>query len=243
MKSFSNLVEKLLKSEEYIIDGFKYEIINVEESKDFEGALEFTFNVTLPDPESSYCLTKFNMDIEDKILERLFSILNKQFSVRYQVLVDMKEPKEVYIRPKTVLKIIDTIKEKYSRATLIRKDTKLELEIDINPGKGIPFYNSELSDEIEFNFSLDITRILKNGVEINPTDEQIEPFRQWFHDALSDDDNYRIQMENDVYFIINPEMKIMDVEIFISCYLAIKEIDGRSVKPFGNYIPNLQLPI
>ena len=224
MKNYPQLFYKLLKSEEHIIDGFKYELISVEKDKEFLETIEFVFNVVLPDPKQSYVYSKFKMDIEN-IIDRLFVIVGDSFHVRYKFLVDMKEPREVYIRPSTVVKIIELAQNQFNRVNFILKDKrKLELEISLRPSKK-KFYGAD-EDTIDFAFDLIVDEMKVDEKKYNPKQEDIDSLKAWLHDSISDSDTFRSKMEDDIYGILNPEMQINSYEIFIACFYNIKSICG-----------------
>jgi len=225
MKNYPQLFYKLLKSEDHIIDGFKYEIISVEKDKDFLETIEFVFNVVLPDPKQSYVYSKFKMDIEN-IIDRLFVLLNDSFHIRYKFLVDMKEPLDVYIRPSTVLEIIELVENRYKGVGFqLRDGRSVELKISVSPSRK-KFYGADADDSIDFFFDITVYEIKVDGKKYNPQENDIESLGSWIQDAISDSDTFRSKMEDDIYDIINPEMQINSYDIFITCFHNIQSVCG-----------------
>jgi len=225
MKKFSKLVEKILRADEPIVDGFKYEIISVNESEDFMNTLEFTFNVILPEPNQSYLYEKFKLDINN-IINRIFDILGGNLNVRYQFLVDMKEPLDIYIKPSSVYKIIETVENKFQSVEHKLQDGRIvELELSVKPKKE-DFYSALQDDSIDFSFNIDVKNIKINGEKFIPNEKDIKSLNHWIYEILNEMDSFRVRMEDDIYDIINPEMQINSYDIFIQCIYNISSVCG-----------------
>jgi hypothetical protein len=234
-----NIIKRFLLENEFEIDGNKFKFTSVE-PYDLHSKMAFRFkvDVTLPRENMCYALPKFDKNVQD-ILINLWSYIGTQFSYSInEILVNGKIPKsEVYITSQKQKEIISRLNNDIGRIELRGREIKVDFNVGFRPN-GDYFY--ELSDvNINFYFIVSASSFQEEGEPINPDLNKIDDLGTAIAEGMNDNDYIRNYVENVIYDVLEPDMKIMNVDdLYYSVSFYVNRIDGieTSSSDWGVYI-------
>jgi len=244
--SVSDIIVKTLKNSSFKEDGFIYNFYDanyeikgkIKPYHNATGYYNFFVNVILPQKNQSYSIVKFEYDVNDYI-GRFSKYFGQSISYKLHFLVDNKDPELVYINPESLSEIVDAAEQSIKKGKLeFVNDSELTFNIDILQPKKRGF--TEFSDySISFFFPLNISNVYYDGekIDISKFDkEKIENFTGYLNDLLIEDDGSRGRMENIIYDILEPQLKLRNCDQFVQANTYVVQLYGKDVKPsWGNF--------
>lgn len=234
-----NIIKRFLLENEFKIDGNKFKFLSVE-PYDLHSKMAFRFKVDVILPKENMCFAvpKFDGNIQE-ILMNLWNYVGTQFSYAIdEILVNGKIPEHsVYITPEKQKEILFDLNNEFGRVELRGKDIRINFNAGFRPAKR-EFY--ELSDvNINFYFDVNASSFQENDEPINPDLNKIDDLGAALSEEMNDSDRVRNDVENIIYRILEPEMKIMNVDdLYYNALFYVNKIDGMqtSGNDWGVYL-------
>lgn len=196
------LIKKFFEENDFEVDGFVYDFINVQKIEDFIGSYEITINVKLPEKGQSYVVGKFFFDVM-KIIEELQDYIGS-FSMNLIFLVDMKRTVSIFLRNELSQTFLDEInKFREWRSEKILFDLRFVFFSNI-----YNYANYSSNDE---QINLEIGFYLSEKEKISS--ENREKFIDYFSQRVKRDHKIVSMIEEKFYDIMEPELKISRTDI------------------------------
>lgn len=230
------IAKKFLMSEPFFKDGFEYQFISVEPDSDW--AIKFTVNVLLPKKGQSFVVDKFSYDIGD-IIENASRYIGESISYTENILVEGKHIPEngVYINPEDCDEIIRSLNENVRQVTLSNNkdvsDVRARISFSRNKDRN-KFYTMDSHQYIDFYLIYNIGRIEYNNTPVRISEKMFDDFGEVFNEKLQDSTRFRDMLQDIIYTVLEPSIKIGYVDIFINAQYWIHKIDGMEVLVYGN---------
>ena len=232
MNNLIKFAKRFLMSEPFIVDGFEYQFISVEPYEDF--GIEITINVILPKKGQSYVIEKFSYDVY-RILENMNQYYGNTISYQEVILVEGQLPKRrAYINEEDQNEIIDSLNGNLSNFSIFTMgsdyDTfriKGSMEWEKTEKK---FYEVNGS-EIEVYFYFNVSDIIVNNGELGINPGQINEFTSTLNDRLQDNDQLRDRAGDTIYSVLEPIVKIENLEVYFNPNYYLKKINGKEYEP------------
>jgi hypothetical protein len=221
-----NIIKRFLLENEFEIDGNKFEFLSVE-PYDFHSRMAFRFkvNVVLPKEDMSYAVPKFDGNIQG-ILINLWNYIGTQFSYAIdEILVNGKKPEnKIYITPQKQKEILSRLNNDMGRIELRGEDIRVSFNAGFRPAP----YLYELSDvNINFYFHVNASSFQQGGKPINPNIDKIDDLGTALSEAMNDSDSVRNDVDNIIYDVLEPDLKIMNVDdLYYNSSFYVNKIDG-----------------
>jgi hypothetical protein len=236
-------------SQPFFQDGFEYQFISVEPDEDW--AIKFTVNVLLPKKGQSFVVEKFSSDIAG-IIENISKYIGQGISYTEYVLVEGKPIPEsgVYINPEDCDEIMSSINENVKQVTLSNdrdvSDVRVKISFSRNKERN-KFYTMDAHQYIDFFLKYDISRIEYNGTPVRINQKMFDEFGEVFNEKLVYSDSFRDRLLDIIYRVLEPSIKIKDLDVYINTHYWINKIDGMEVLVDGNstkynFIPEMFIP-
>lgn len=235
--SLIKIVRKFLIGNIFDIGGFEYKFLSVEPSEFYDKtAFKFVVNVNTPVKGQSYVIAKFDGDIQN-ILINLWKYFGTEFSYSIdEIMVNgVSVPEnEVFISKEKQKELINRINFEFHRVHLSTKEINIDFKTNFKISE---YYLSDVN--ITFDFSVEISDIKSEGKSIYPNIDTIDDLAGAIMDELNDDDDLRNNLEEVVFDVLEPEIKIIEIDdLFynVNCYPT--KIDGIEVRAnnWGGYI-------
>lgn len=218
MSDYSNILKKIYQSEIFENDGFVYNIVDVKKLEDWAESYSISFDVELPKKGQSYLLAKLDDDVRD-IIDFSQQILDTQFSFSIGITVDGQKAKEIFLSKELVTEIIISLKTNFTKFRT--EDDNFEADIKVLPKIDKNLENKFYSfsyNSINFFFKVDVLNYQSNeNLKFNDKNE----FMEFLHHELHEAENFRSLMEEDIYGILTPELKMDYTDVFITCAYEI----------------------
>ena len=222
-----NIVKKYLLSNDFQTDGNIFQFYFVEP---FEIGNKVGFrvkvNVVLSKEDMCYAVPKFDGDIQE-ILIKIGDYVGQGFSSSIdEILVNGEKPKNpIYITLEKQKELISRLNNDIGRVKLSGKDIKVDFNVTIRPANKI-FY--ELSDVvINFYFDIIASSFRENEKPINPNLDTIDDLGAALSESLNDSDNFRNDVEDIIFRVLEPEMKLKNVDdLYYNAVFFCSKIDG-----------------
>lgn len=218
MSDYSNILKKIYQSEIFENDGFVYNIVDVKKLEDWAESYSISFDVELPKKGQSYLLAKLDDDVRD-IIDFSQQILDTQFSFSIGITVDGQKAKEIFLSKELVTEIIISLKTNFTKFRT--EDDNFEADIKVLPKIDKNLENKFYSfsyNSINFFFKVDVLNYQSNeNLKFNDKNELME----FLHHELHEAENFRSLMEEDIYGILTPELKMDYTDVFITCAYEI----------------------
>jgi hypothetical protein len=232
MNNLIKFTKKFLMSEPFIVDGFEYQFISVEPYEDF--GIEITVNVILPKKGQSYVIEKFSYDVYH-ILENMNQYYGTTISYQEVILVDGKPTPEkgVYINEEDQDEIINALNGDMSNFSI----THMSSDYGTYKVRGglswekidRKFY--EVNEEIDFYFYYDVSDVVVNNGELSVNPTKIDEFASTLNDRLQDNDQFRDKIQDNIYRVLEPSVKIENLEVYFNANYFLKRINGKAYEP------------
>lgn len=244
--SISKIIIKSLKNSSFENDGFIYNFYDVifnsegkiSQRHSTTGYYDFFVNVILPNKNQSYSIIKFEYDLNNYI-SNFSKYFGSSLSYRLHFLVDGEDPPLVYINPESLYEIVDAVEQSIKKGTLeFKNGKKITFDIDILQPKERNFTEFN-DDQINFYFPLNVGNVFYDGEKIDVSKfdkEKFEDFAGYLNELFIDDDGSRGRMENIIYEILEPQLKLGECDQFIQANTYVAQLYGKDVKPgWGNF--------
>ncbi len=249
MNRTASIVKKFLMSQPFFEDGCEYQFISVEPDSDW--AIKFTVNVLLPKKGQSFVVEKFSYDI-GVIIENASRYIGEGISYIENILVEGRPIPEngVYINDEDCDEIIRSLNENVKQITLSNdKDVSdISAKISFYRNREKIFYSMDVHEYIDFYLIYDISRIEYNNTPVRISEKMFDKFGEVFNDKLQDSTRFRDNLQDIIYRVLEPSIKIEDIEVYINAQYWIDKIDGMEVLVDGNstiyeFIPEMFIEI
>jgi hypothetical protein len=101
---------------------------------------------------------------------------------------------------------------------------------------------------IDFYLKYDIGRIEYNNAPVRINQKMFDSFGEVFNEKLQDSSRFRDGLQDIIYRVLEPSIKIQDIEVYINAQYWIDKIDGMEVLVDGNstiyeFIPEMFIEI
>jgi hypothetical protein len=236
MNRTASIVKKFLMSQPFFEDGFEYQFISVEPDEDW--AIKFTVNVLLPKKGQSFVVEKFSYDIS-VIIENASRYIGEGISYTENILVEGKHIPEngAYINPEDCDEIIRSLNENIKWITLSNSkdvsDVKADISFSRNKNRN-KFYTMDSHQYIDFYLIYNIGRIEYNNTPVRISEKMFDDFGEVFNEKLQDSTRFRDMLQDIIYTVLEPSIKIKNIDVFINAQYWINKIDGMEVLADGN---------
>jgi hypothetical protein len=220
------LIKKVLKGQTFEENTFKYTILDIEKSED-ELAYDISVYVKLPNPKQSYVMEVFIEDVH-KFLSNIWQYIGESFSYSLSITLNAPHELEAYISPEKYEEIVEAANEKYRHIELKDGHT---FDIDLSPLKTQKGFYMMSDTYLEFYFNIRISGYKYNGRSVQIRPEMIPEFCGILADSLYDDDQFKNDLESTIYDILEPEIHIKDIEVYINTFFHVTHFDGERIQP------------
>lgn len=224
------VMEKDLQGRSFENDGFIYTFQKVK-SEESDDTLVIVVNVTLPNKHQSYAVPKFSQDI-NKFMRDYSNYFDKPFSIKLLILVDGEDVDGVYINPETLYEIKknfqETIKKVSYRTVSEAIPVSFEVEF-LSPRSS--FFRFE-DEYLNFSFPMNIKNIYLDNKKINTDNfdkQKLSNFSGYLNDSVIDESELREKMEDKLYTILEPQLKIEHTDLYYNANTIVSQIDGKDV--------------
>ena len=231
-----SIVKKFLMSQPFYEDGFEYQFISVEPEEDW--AIKFTVNVILPKRGQSFVVEKFSYDVGN-IIENASRYTGEKISYTEYILIEGKPIPEngVYINPEDCDEIIRSLNENVKKVTLSNdkdvSDVRAKISFSRNKERD-KFYMMDSHQYLDFFLIYDIGRIEYNNTPVRVSEKMFDDFGEVFNEKLQNSSRFRDELQNIIYSVLEPSMKINNIDVFINAQYWINKIDGMEALSTGN---------
>ena len=235
-----DILKKILLSKPFFNDGIEYQFIDIEEptisyhsargQKLYIDAV-IKVNVVLPKKGQSYILEVIEQNI-DKIIHNLFKYTGTKIKYKLNILVDGKEPLSVFISDEKIKEITESISEIIKIVRI--ENYNIYFNISLYPHRK-NFYAMD-DNYFDINFLYKINNIFNKGKKVILKDEFLDEFAGNINEYLMESDEFREDLQDILYNILEPELKIYNSDVYIQPNYYIHSIDGIEVHPqFKNF--------
>ena len=231
-----SIVKKFLMSQPFYEDGFEYQFISVEPEEDW--AIKFTVNVILPKKGQSFVVEKFSYDIGN-IIENASRYTSEKISYTEHILIEGKPIPEygAYINLEDCDEIIRSLNENVKKVTLSNdkdvSDVRAKISFSRNKERD-KFYMMDSHQYLDFFLIYDIGRIEYNNTPVRISEKMFDDFGEVFNEKLQNSSRFRDELQDIIYSVLEPSVKISDVEVYINAQYWINKIDGMEALSEGN---------
>ena len=231
-----SIVKKFLMSQPFYEDGFEYQFISVEPEEDW--AIKFTVNVILPKRGQSFVVEKFSYDVGN-IIENASRYTGEKISYTEYILIEGKPIPEngVYINPEDCDEIIRSLNENVKKVTLSNdkdvSDVRAKISFSRNKERD-KFYMMDSHQYLDFFLIYNIGRIEYNNTPVRISEKMFDDFGEVFNEKLQNSSRFRDELQNIIYSVLEPSMKINNIDVFINAQYWINKIDGMEALSTGN---------
>lgn len=175
----------------------------------------------------SYFIEKLKADVYEIVSDRLKYLSDAPFDLdEVKIYTDKGDlVKRLYIK-KSLLNKIDSEIKSINHATIQKKNTNYNLELEFKIRKKKP-YPQDTIETIDLNFDLEIISVQDaNGkyLKLNPA-LNLDTVRDFLQDYFMEN-NLQSQLDEIAIPILEPEMKIGDYEIYYNCWFVVRSILG-----------------
>jgi hypothetical protein len=234
MEKILKIVKKHLLSQPFYEDGFEYQFISAEVDDDI--SIDFTVNVILPKKGQSFVVEKFSYDVAN-IIENVSKYMGEKIVYMEHILVDGKPtPKSgIYINPEDSKEIIRSLNENVNKVTLSNHNdvSYVESKISFRPQKNREFYSLDDATYIDIYLDYNLSNLIYNDESVNLNIRKIDEFAETFNEKLQNSDRFRDKLQDVIYRVLNPSIKIEDIEVYVNANFWIDKVDGMETHDSG----------
>ena len=232
----AKIAKKYLMHEPFKVEGFEYQFISVEPHEDW--AIDIVVNVVLPKKGQSFVTEKFSYDIH-YIIAGFGDYLGSNVSYNEKILVDGKPTPEkgVYINEEDQDEIINALNGDMSNFSITHMSSDYGT-YKVRGGlswKKIDRKFYEVNEEIDFYFYYDVSDVVVNNGELSVNPTKIDEFASTLNDRLQDNDQFRDKIQDNIYRVLEPSVKIENLEVYFNANYFLKRINGKqydSTQPY-----------
>jgi hypothetical protein len=250
MNRVAPIAKKFLMSQPFFEDGFEYQFISVEPDSDW--AIKFTVNVLLPKKGQSFVVEKFSYDISG-IIDNTSKYIGEGISYTENILVEGKPIPEngLYINEEDCDEIIRSLNENIKQVTLSNSHDVSEVRAGISFSRNKnrkKFYLMDSHQYIDFFLIYNIGRIEYNGTAVRINQKMFDDFGEVFNEKLQESTRFRDKLQDIIYTVLEPSIKIDNIDVFINAQYWLNKIDGMEVIVDGystkyDFIPEMFIEI
>ena len=232
MEKILKIVKKHLLSQPFYEDGFEYQFISAEVDDDI--SIDFTVNVILPEKGQSFVVEKFSYDIAN-IIDNVSKYMGEKIVYMEHILVEGKPaPKSgIYISPEDSKEIIRSLNENVNKVTLSNHNDVSYVESKISFRFYEKFYSLDDATYIDINLDYNLSNLIYNDEPVNLNMKKIDEFAEVFNGKLQGSDRFRDKLQDIIYTVLNPIIKIRDIEVYVNANFWIDKVDGMEVHDSG----------
>lgn len=242
----SKVIRKYLTSQEFEVDGFVYQFIEVNIT-DSPLTVNVVVNVKLPNPKQSWIFDKFSDDVEN-IISNLAQYLSIKLSASIQILVNGKDAKNfkyAFISREKRKEILEALNSKIKKVTFRRRgggggiipESKLEFDAHFVQYED---RNYEMNDTtLDFYFGVEVSNFILNGNPVKANISTLDILSGYLTEKLHDDDIVRTNVEDIIYELLEPEVQIRNSDVYYGVLFHCGKIDGMDAEPKG-YTPTFK---
>lgn len=222
------LVKKVLKGQTFEENTFKYTILDIEKSED-ELAYDISVYVKLPNPKQSYVMEVFIADVHE-FLSNIWQYIGESFSYSLSITLNAPHELEAYVSPEKYDEIVEAVNAKYRHVELKGEHS---FNVDLSPLKTQKGFYMMSDNYLEFYFNIRISGYKYNGKSVEIKPELIPEFCGILAEELYDSDQFKNEIENTIYEILEPEIHIKDVDdVYINTLFHVTHFDGERIQPY-----------
>jgi hypothetical protein len=221
-------LQTLLSNKEFKKGKYTYTVTSVEPEKkaDFHGVYYFQVDCSLKDYNQAYALQKMRGDVK-QIFEKARMYVGESFTVSYNLLLDGKEPLEIYCPYQTLQKITDRLNKVLG---IVDVYGILKIQLVFTPShRG---YSFEGGDSYNFSFYIDLELLSYKGKSLEDTkfskgDLNIIGCR--LEDLFMDMESFRTDGEHILYEELEPDLELNDnpyEDLFYNMSFSFPSING-----------------
>jgi hypothetical protein len=234
MEKIFKIVKKYLLSQPYFEDGFEYQFVSIELD---DIIIDFTVNVVLPKKGQSFCVDKFSQDISN-IMENVSKYFGEQIVYMEHILVDGRPaPKSgIYINPEDCNEIIRALNGNMRHVEVSNDNdvSSVYTDISFRPGKRSEFYSMDAHQYINIYLSYSLSNIVYNDEPVNLNMKMVDEFAEIFNEKLQNSDSFLSKLQDILYRIMEPSLKIEDLEVYFNPFYWIDKVEGMETHANGN---------
>ena len=86
---------------------------------------------------------------------------------------------------------------------------------------------------IKIYLDYNLSNLIYNDEPVNLNMKKIDEFAEVFNEKLQDSDKFRDKLQDVIYRVLNPSIKIEDIEVYIDAYFWIDKVDGMGTHDSG----------
>lgn len=231
MERLLPIYRKYLMSQPFFEDGFEYQFISVDYSENAD--LKLMVNVLLPKKGQSFVVEKFVYDVET-IMDDMSKYINEKPYYFIHFLIEGKQLPEygVYINDEDCDEIIRSLNENVKYVTLSNNkdvsDVRAGISFSRNPKRN-KFYLMDAHQFIDIFLMYNIGKIEYNNTPVHINEKMFDDFGEVFNDKLQDSSRFRDGLQDIIYRVLEPSIKIKNIEVYINAQYWINKIDGMEV--------------
>ena len=221
------LIKKILVGQTFQENTFEYTFKNIQLSED-EFAYDISVYVELPNPNQSYVAEVFISDIHN-YLSNMWQYIGESFSYSLVVTTNAPHKLEAYVSPEKYDEIVEEVNAKYRHVEIKGGHS---FDVDLSPLKTQKGFYVMNDNYLEFYFTVRLGGFKYNGKSVEVKPEMINEFCGILADELYDSDDFKVEIENTIYEILEPEIHIKDVEVYINSLFHVTHFNGEKIEPF-----------
>lgn len=224
-----SFLKKFFEGKTFVIKSYGYTFIKVTNYEGDEDTPDILVNVTTKNPFQSYCQEKMRDDVKKIMYEKLRLIGVDKGGFFLNLKFNGRTPKEIFISLEDREKIFFLINKKQKFFKYINaKGETISYEAQFYPKQ--QWYFKDTDDEIDINVSVNFRTFEKNGEKL-VIDETKYPalLIKLQNDLNQSSDDFRIEVENIVYDVLEPNLQLEDLEIFFNVYFIGSKINDTIV--------------
>lgn len=224
----SKVIQKFLISEEFDVDGNKYQFISLKRLDD--GFYDIIVNVTLPKKGQSYAIPVFSEHIHS-ILSNFWKYFDTSFSYSEKILVNGEEPVKsgVYISPKKEELVLSTMRNQIRRVSLKTDIGKLSFSIYWKPFH--PQFVILDDVNINFRFFIELSNFDLNDTPVKPNLRIADEITGVVTELLLESDGFRNRCDEVIYSVIGDEIDINHTDdLYFQVMYYVSKLDGFHVE-------------
>ena len=223
------LIKKILVGQTFQENTFEYTFNNLQKSEDVH-AYDISVYVELPNPNQSYVAEVFIGDIHN-YLSNMWQYIGESFSYSLAVTTNAPTKLEAYVSPEKYDEIVEAVNAKYRHVEISGGHS---FDVDLYPLKTQKGFYVMNDNYLEFYFTVRLGGFKYQGKSVEVKPEMIEEFCGILADELYDSDNFKDAIEDTIYQILEPEIHIKDVEVYINALFHVTHYNGEKIQPHWN---------
>ena len=223
------LIKKILVGQTFQENTFEYTFNNIQMNEDGH-AYDISVHAELPNPNQSYVAEVFINDIHN-YLSNMWQYIGESFSYSLVVTTNAPHKLEAYVSPEKYDEIVEAVNAKYRHVEIKGGHS---FDVDLSPLKTQKGFYLMHDNYLEFYFTVRLGGFKYDGKSVEVKPEMINEFCGILADELYDSDNFKDAVEDTIYEILEPEIHIKDVEVYINALFYVTHYNGEKIEPHWN---------